>query len=64
MQVPGTRSPAKIESAEQRRERLAAELRANLMKRKALSRALAADEKAAAVSPAAPPCTGEDPSPR
>jgi hypothetical protein len=39
MQVPGTRSPAKIESAGQRRERLAAELRANLTKRKAHARA-------------------------
>ena len=44
MQVPGTRSPAKIESAEQRRERLASELRANLMKRKAHARAAGARE--------------------
>ena len=39
MQEQGTKNPGKIESAEQRRERLAAELRTNLLKRKARSRA-------------------------
>lgn len=37
----GPRSPGKVESAEQRRARLAAELRANLQKRKAQARARA-----------------------
>ncbi len=46
--LPGTLHPAKIENAEQRRQRLGAELRANLVKRKVQARARAQTDAAQA----------------
>ena len=43
---PGTLHPVKIENAEQRRQRLGAELRTNLVKRKAQARARAQTDAA------------------